>query len=224
MISTSASADEAPIESKPLLRGVSHQAAFFLSLIATVVLLRHAREGSQAISTSIFGGSLVFLFGTSALYHRLSWGPGALRWMRRLDHSAIFVSVAGGFTPLFALVPAASGAHHGALVAIWMGAGAGVVTSFAWSYAPEWIRTAQCVVLGGLGIALALTRVGSVGALTLAPLIAAGVLYAVGGLVYATKRPDPVPRVFGYHEVFHVLIVLGSVPLFCHVAIVLRNT
>jgi hemolysin III len=182
-----------------------------------------ARPGIPSISAAIFGGSLVVLFGTSALYHRVRWSPGALRWMRRLDHSAIFVSIAGGFTPLFALVPSADGGH-GALEAMWIGAAAGGVASFAWPHARPWVRTSQCVVLGTLGVCLAVPRAGSVGLTTIALLVAAGVIYAVGGVVYATRRPDPLPRVFGYHEVFHALIVLGSVSLFAHVALVLGRT
>jgi hemolysin III len=211
------------LTSKPLYRGASHQAAFFLALVGTGLLARLARPGIQSISATIFGGSFVVLFGTSAIYHRVHWGIGALRWMRRLDHSAIFVSIAGSFTPLFALVPSAGGGH-GALAAMWFGALAGGVASFAWPHARPWVRTSQCVALGSLGVCLAVPRAGSVGTTTIALLVATGVIYAVGGLVYATRRPDPLPRVFGYHEVFHALIVLGSVSLFAHVAFVLGRT
>jgi hemolysin III len=208
---------------KPLYRGALHQAAFFLALVGTGLLARLARPGIQSSSAAIFGGSLVVLFGTSALYHRVRWGHGALRWMQRLDHSAIFASIAGGFTPLFALVPS-EGGGHGALAAMWIGAAAGAVASFGWPHARPWVRTSQCVALGSLGVCLAVPRAASVGVTTIALLVATGVVYAIGGLVYATRRPDPLPRVFGYHEVFHALIVLGSVSLFAHVALVLART
>jgi hemolysin III len=209
--------------SKPLLRGASHQVAFFLALLATAWLLRVARLGPQAMFTSIFGGSLVVLFGTSALYHRVRWRPGTLRWMQRLDHSAIFVAIAGGFTPLFGLVHAGE-RGHGALLAIWLGALVGIVVSFAWPDSPGWVKTSLCILVGLVGAGPAIERVAAVGVQTIAPLLAAGLIYAVGGFVYATRRPDPYPRVFGYHEVFHALIILGTVPLFAHVALVLEQT
>src|SRR5262245_23627853 len=113
---------------KPLLRGVSHQVAFFVALVAACVIVPRAKSSAAALAATVFGASLALLFGTSALYHRVQWGPAARQRMRRLDHAAIFILIAGGYTPLFSLVPS-SGGGHGALGLIWLGAGLGVVKS-----------------------------------------------------------------------------------------------
>jgi hemolysin III len=206
---------------KPRLRGVSHQAAFFLAAVGTAALVAVARPGVQVWSTAVFGASLVALFAVSALYHRGSWSPRALRWMRRLDHAAVLVALAGGYTPLLALVPSRSGGH-GALAVIWIGAGIGVVRAFAWPDAPAWVAAAFCVALGWIGAGEVFDRVRAAGVLTIAAFVAAGLAYTLGAAVYATKRPDPAPRVFGYHEVFHALVVAGTACLFGHVALLLH--
>jgi hemolysin III len=208
--------------SRPRLRGVSHQLAFILAAVTTLALLRVARPGIQWWATVVFGASLVALFGISALYHRVSWRPEAQQWMRRLDHSAVFVAMAGGHTPLFALVPSAGGGH-GALAAIWIGAGIGVVRALAWPDAPSWVAASLCVALGWVCAGQVLDRVPGAGGPTIAVFVASGLVYTVGAVVYATRRPDPAPRVFGYHEVFHALIVAGTALLFGHVALVLRS-
>jgi hemolysin III len=206
---------------KPMLRGVSHQFAFFAALVATCALVLGARSRGAVWAALVFGASLALLFGTSALYHRVNWRPGPRQHMRRLDHAAIFVLIAGGYTPLFALVPSSAGGH-GALTAIWIGAAIGVLKSLAWAHAPKWVTALVCVVLGWTVIGQVVDRVPVVGALSIALLVASGVIYSMGAAVYALKRPDPLPRVFGYHEVFHALVVLASVSLFAHVVLVMR--
>jgi hemolysin III len=208
-------------ETKPILRGVSHQVAFFAALVASSALVAFARSPIAARAALVFGASLALLFGTSALYHRVHWRPRPRQRMRRLDHAAIFVLIAGGYTPLFALVPSGAGGH-GALIAIWIGAAIGVVKSVAWAHAPKWITALLCVALGWMVIGQVVERAPVVGALCVALLVASGVLYSIGAAVYALKRPDPWPRVFGYHEVFHALVILASVCLFAHVVLVLR--
>ena len=207
---------------KPRLRGVSHQLAFFAAALASVELLRMARPADALAPTAVFCASLVLLFGISALYHRRSWRPRALSWMRRLDHAAVFVAMAGGHTPLFALVPSTRGGH-GALAMIWTGAAIGVVRAFAWPRAPAWVTALLCVVVGWACAGQVLDRVSAAGAPAIAAFVAAGLLYTLGAVVYATRRPDPAPRVFGYHEVFHALVVVGTALLFVHVALVLRT-
>jgi len=206
---------------KPLLRGVSHQVSFFVAIVATAVLV--VRAGSSPASTAalVFGATLVLLFGTSACYHRISWTPAARQRMRRLDHAAIFTLIAGGYTPLFALVPSPSGGH-GALAAIWIGAGVGVVKSLAWPHAPKWLTALLCVAIGWMVIFQVMGRTPIVGTTCVGLLVASGVTYSVGALVYAVKRPDPWPRVFGYHEIFHLLVVVASGFLFAHVSLVVR--
>ncbi len=206
---------------KPTLRGVSHQFAFFVATAAAAALVVQSRSTTAAVAALIFGASLALLFGTSALYHRVQWQPVPRARMRRLDHAAIFILIAGGYTPLFALVPSSSGGHA-ALWVIWIGAAAGAVKSVLWAHAPKWVTAALCVVLGWTVAGQVIDRAHAVGWLAIGMLIACGVIYSLGALVYALRRPDPFPRVFGYHEVFHAIVIVASVCLYVHVVLVMR--
>jgi hemolysin III len=206
---------------KPLLRGVSHQVAFFVALLAGAVLVVRANSARAVIASLVFGSSLALLFGVSALYHRVRWTPQQRQRMRRLDHAAIFILIAGGYTPLFLLVPSTSGGHV-ALWAIWMGAVIGVAKSIAWANAPKWVTALLCVTLGWTVVGQVVDRAPAAGWLAVGMLVACGVLYSLGALVYALKRPDPFPRIFGYHEVFHAIVVVASACLFAHVVLVLH--
>jgi len=217
---TSPSPDR-PLPEKPLLRGVSHQVAFFAVLVAGAVLVLEARSRAAAVAATVFATSLALLFGTSALYHRIDWSPAQRRRMRRMDHAAIFILIAGGYTPIFALVPSTAGGH-GALWAIWAGAGLGVVKSLFWADAPKWVTALVCVLLGWMVAGQVIDRVARIGVLAVVLLVACGVIYSLGALVYALRRPDPFPKVFGYHEVFHAIVIVASACLFAHVALVLR--
>ncbi|HVY46493.1 MAG TPA: hemolysin III family protein [Minicystis sp.] len=205
---------------KPLLRGVSHQFAFFAALAAALLLVHRASGRAEIVVASIFGASLANLLGTSALYHRVDWSEAARQRMRRLDHAAIFLLIAGGYTPLLALVPSPSGGHAG-LAMMWIGAALGVVKSLVWVRAPKWLTALLAVGLGWLAVGEVLSRTAAVGPLCIGVLVASGTIYSLGALVYALKRPDPLPRVFGYHEVFHALVVVASVCLYAHVWLVL---
>lgn len=205
---------------KPLLRGVSHQISFFCAIVATAVLVMRAPTGA-AIPPFVFGLTLINLFGTSALYHRIDWSVAARKRMRRLDHAGIFLLIAGGYTPLFALVPSSAGGHN-ALVAIWVGSILGVLKSLIWPDAPKWITALLCVGLGWTVIGQVMDRTAIVGSLSVGLLVASGVIYSLGAVVYALKRADPLPRLFGYHEVFHLLVIIASVCLYAHVTTVLR--
>lgn len=206
---------------KPLLRGVSHQISFFIAVVATAILVRGARTPESARAALVFGISLATLLGVSALYHRVNWSHVARMRMRRLDHAAIFLLIAGGYTPLFALVPSTAGGH-GALTSIWAGAMVGVVKSIAWPKAPKWVSALVCVTLGWTVVGQVIDRVPVVGSFCVWLLVASGISYSLGALVYALKRPDPWPRTFGYHEIFHLIVVAASVCLFWHVTLVLR--
>jgi len=206
---------------KPLLRGVSHQVFFFVSLVAAALLVRACGTHEGALASGVFGASLILLFGTSALYHRVDWSPVARQRMRRMDHAAIFLLIGGGYTPLFALVASPNGGR-GALVAIWIGAGVGVAKSLAWPKAPKWLTALVCVVIGWMVIGQVIGRTSIVGSSCVGLLTAAGCTYTLGAVVYALKRPNPWPRVFGYHEIFHVLVIVASGFLFAHVALVVR--
>jgi hemolysin III len=211
-----------PVPEKPRLRGVSHQVAFFVSLVAGGALVLQTRSRAAAIAAAVFAASLALLFGVSALYHRVDWSPDQRRRMRRLDHAAIFVLIAGGYTPLFALVPSTTGGH-GALWAIWVGSGLGVLKSLLWADAPKWVTALLCVVLGWTVAGQVVDRVAAVGPWAVGLLVGCGVIYSLGALVYALRRPDPFPKIFGYHEVFHAIVIIASACLFAHVALVLRS-
>ena len=206
---------------KPLLRGVSHQISFFCTIAASAALVVRARPGVATAASFVFAVCLANLFGTSALYHRVDWTPRARRRLRRLDHAAIFVLIAGGYTPLFALVPSSAGGH-GALAAIWIGALVGVLKSLVWPDAPKWMTALLCVILGWTVVGQVIDRAHAAGPLSIGLLVASGLVYSLGAVVYAAKRPDPFPRVFGYHEVFHAMVVVASVCLFGHVMTLVR--
>lgn len=205
---------------KPLLRGVSHQISFFFAIAATVVLALRAVPGVATASALVFGLSLMNLFGTSALYHRVNWSTAARKRMRRLDHAGIFILIAGGYTPIFACIPSSAGGH-GALAAIWIGSLIGVAKSLAWPDAPKWMTALLCVILGWTVIGQVIDRAAIIGAVSCWLLVISGITYSLGAVVYATKRPDPLPRIFGYHEVFHALVIAASICLYAHVVTVL---
>jgi len=193
-----------------------------VSLVAGGALVQETRSRAAAMAAAVFAASLALLFGVSALYHRVDWSPDQRRRMRRLDHAAIFVLIAGGYTPLFALVPSTTGGH-GALWAIWVGSGLGVLKSLLWADAPKWVTALLCVVLGWTVAGQVVDRVAAVGPWAVGLLVGCGVIYSLGALVYALRRPDPFPKIFGYHEVFHAIVIIASACLFAHVALVLRS-
>jgi hemolysin III len=202
---------------KPRFRGVSHQIAFFVAMLATAWLVTTCTTRAAMTASMVFGTTLVTLFGVSALYHRVQWSKPARLRMRRLDHAAIFLLIAGGYTPLFSLV-----GGKRALAMIWIGATIGVVKSLAWPIAPKWVTATLCVGLGWVVIGEVRSRAQVVGSTCIAFLVASGLIYSLGALVYALKRPDPWPRTFGYHEIFHMLVIVASVCLLTHVALVVR--
>jgi hemolysin III len=197
---------------KPRLRGVVHQWAFFCALAGAGVLLALASNGRALTAALIYGLTLTGLLGTSALYHRVDWHPAGRRWMRRLDHSMIFLLIAGTYTP-FALLVFSDPLATLILAVVWGGALAGVVMTLVWIDAPKPLIAIVYVALGWVAVAAMpqmLDRAG-VGALVL--ILVGGLLYTAGAAAYAFRRPDPWPRVFGYHEVFHVLVVAAAA---CH--------
>jgi hemolysin III len=195
---------------KPRLRGVSHQWAFFVFLAFGVILVATAPGGRPRVAACVYAASVAALFGTSALYHRIPWASaGARRWMQRLDHSMIYVLIAGSYTPFALLV------LHGAtatviLVAVWAGAVAGIVLKLAWLDAPKWLTALAYVLLGWVALAAFPQLAAGLGPIATALVAVGGVLYTAGAAVYARGRPDPVPAVFGFHEVFHALVIAAA--------------
>src|SRR5256714_331501 len=204
---------------KPRLRGVSHEWAFFISLAAGGGLIAAAPSGHARLAAAIYAFSLAALLGTSALYHRVNWRrPEIRRWIRRLDHSMIFLLIAGTVTPFAVLV------LHGAfanaiLIAVWAGAAVGIVVELIWVEAPKWASALVYVIVGWIG-ALAFPAIAIDAGIGAATLIAVGGgLYTAGAVVYARERPDPNPAVFGYHEIFHVLVLAAAAAHFAAIAI-----
>jgi hemolysin III len=197
----------API--KPRLRGVLHEYAFFVSLACGVVLILAASDGRARVAATIYAFAVSGLLGTSALYHRVTWRPAARRWMRRLDHSMIFVLIAGTYTPV-ALLALKGTLASTVLIVLWAGALGGVVFKLLWIDAPKWLFAAVYVALGLVSLAIIGELPAAIGWLGAAGLAGGGLLYLVGAIVYASGRPNPWPKVFGYHEVFHALVIAAA--------------
>jgi hemolysin III len=203
---------------KPRLRGVSHQYAFFAAIAAGAALVVLAQGAQARVAVGVYALSLCAMFGASALYHRIDWPPRPSVWMRRLDHAMIYVLVAGTYTP-FALLVLAPALGWTLLGIVWAGALAGVALSLVWIDAPRALRALLYVVLGWIGLVALPQMWNRAGAMAVALLATGGLLYTLGAVVYARRRPDPAPRVFGYHEVFHVLVIAAAAVQFAAVAL-----
>jgi hemolysin III len=198
-----------PAPLRPSLRGVSHQYAFFVSVACGVGLILAASGGRARVAASIYAVAVSALLGTSALYHRVTWRPRARRWMRRLDHSMIFVLIAGTYTPV-ALLALRGSLATTILIVLWAGAVGGVVFKLVWIDAPKWLLALIYVVLGLVTGAVFGELPAAIGWLGVAGLMTGGLLYLIGAVVYASGRPNPWPRVFGYHEIFHALVIAAA--------------
>lgn len=195
---------------KPLLRGVSHQIAFFVSLLSGGLLIGLAGSPRAQLAAVIYALSLSALLGTSALYHRVQWRSEATRmWMRRLDHAMIYLLIAGSFTP-FALSKLASSEAQNMCLAVWLAAVVGSLLKLFTARAPKWVGAGLYLVLGWAGVWLLPQLIDSIGWLATGLCVAGGVVYSLGAVVYALKRPDPRPEVFGYHEIFHALVLVAA--------------
>jgi hemolysin III len=195
---------------KPRLRGVLHQWAFFVSLAAGAALVLLAPAGRPTLATAIYAASVISLFGVSALYHRINWiSATARRWMRRLDHSMIFFLIAGTYTP-FALLVLDGTLATAILIAVWGGALIGIVLNLVWIESPKWVTALVYIVIGWVAVAAFPELISEMGIAATALIAAGGVLYTLGAIVYARRKPDPAPAVFGYHEIFHALVIAAA--------------
>jgi hemolysin III len=203
---------------KPKLRGVSHEWAFFLSLGFGTALIILAKTPKATLAVAIYAVSLWALFGTSALYHRVNWTrPQARQWMRRLDHSMIFFLIAGTYTP-FALLVLNGPLADAILAVVWIGAIAGAIVEMIWIDHPKWVAAIIYLAIGWVAVAAfpeLWSQMGVAGTLLVA---VGGLLYTAGAVVYATQRPNPSPATFGYHEVFHLLVIAAAVAHFSAIA------
>ena len=203
---------------KPKLRGVSHEWAFFLSLGFGAALIILAETPRATLAVAIYAISLSALFGTSALYHRVNWRrPRVRQWMRRLDHSMIFFLIAGTYTP-FALLVLNGTLAMAILVVVWIGAIAGAIVEMIWIDHPKWASALIYLSLGWVAVA-AFPELWSAMGIGGTLLVAfGGLLYTAGAVVYAVQRPNPNPAIFGYHEIFHLLVIAAAVVHFSAVA------
>jgi hemolysin III len=198
-----------PVTPKPSLRGVMHQWAAVFALGAGTSLVALAPTAQAAVAAAIYAASLSLLLAVSAVYHRFQWTPRVRTWLRRADHASIFMLIGGSYTPIAMLALGGEVGRH-LLIVIWCGVALGVLVSMLWPGAPKWVSAV-------LAIAVGWTIVPYIGAILRALddsqiwlIVLGGLAYTIGAVVYAAKRPNPWPRAFGYHEIFHVLTLVGA--------------
>ncbi|WP_426733061.1 PAQR family membrane homeostasis protein TrhA [Myxococcus faecalis] len=196
-------------EVKPRLRGVSHALAFLAALGGFIALALAPAKGLQHFADCVFGLSLVLMFGTSATYHVPTWGPAAYQRLRRMDHAAIYLLIAGTFTPLATLDAPDAWTRH-LLWVMWGCALTGAGLSLLGISGTRGVRSVLYVILGALSAPVMLRLPSVVGTTRATWLVLGGLLYAVGAVVYARRWPDPSPAVFGYHEVFHLMVIAAA--------------
>lgn len=205
---------------RPRLRGVSHQWAFFVFLAAGAWLVADAAgRGTEAtVACAVYVVSIAGLLGTSATYHRVAWRTAEARaWMRRLDHAMIFLLIGGTYTPV-ALLALSESLGTVVLAVVWGGALVGIVVNLAWIHAPRGIVISLYIALGWVVVLAMKQLTDRVGTGALLLFVLGGLLYTGGAIVYARRSPDPVPGVFGYHEVFHACVVLALAAHFAAIA------
>ena len=218
-----AAADLLAKRPKPRLRGVSHQWAFFVSLVLGAALILLAGAAEARVAVAIYAVSLSAVFGVSALYHRVTWRRPEIRlWMRRLDHAMIYVLIAGTYTP-FALLALEGAWRWTVLAIVWAGATVAIVLKFAWVTSPKWLSAGLGIALGWAGIVVLPKLFGAIGITGTILLAAGGLLYTSGAIVYALRRPDPAPATFGYHEVFHACVIGAAACQYAVVALLVAS-
>jgi hemolysin III len=204
----------------PRFRGVSHQFAFPVAVLAGCALAIYAPTPTARASAIVFAASVAAMFGASALYHRYPFKSAARRvWARRLDHSTIFLFIAGTYTP-FALLAFNGTITWIVLATVWFGAALGLVLNFVWLDAPRWVSVLAYVAVGWVGIVTIPQMFSGVGIPGSVLVMVGGLLYSIGAVVYATHWPNPFPATFGFHEIFHLLVVVAAATQFVAVSLV----
>ena len=194
---------------QPRLRGISHVWAFWVAALVAGALIAAAPAGTARAAAAVYGAGLCALFAGSGTYHRWRWSPRWRPLLRRIDHSTIYVFIAASYTPIALLV------LHGTtqlvvLAGVWVGALAGVLLSVAWIDAPRWLGAATYLALGWVALLAVPQLLAALPAWPLALLLAGGLLYSAGAVVYARQRPDPWPQTFGFHELFHAFVIAAA--------------
>jgi hemolysin III len=202
---------------RPLLRGWMHAGAFVAVLIAGPLLVSDAPNARVATVLGIYVASIAALFGVSASFHRVKWSPRARRIMRRADHGTIFVGIAGTYTAV-AGICLSGWTRVLVLALVWTGAVVGIVLRQVWLDAPKWAIALPYIVVGWSALAVIPQLVHTMGGEGFGLLLAGGVAYTAGAIVYALRKPDPFPTVFGYHEIFHACTVVGAILHFVAIA------
>lgn len=195
------------IQGRPRLRGALHAGGFVVACVVGVFFVG-ATDGKRLVAAAVFAGSAAAMLGASALYHRVTWSPRARPRMRRVDHAGIYILIAGTYTPV-GLLSLHGSVQRTVLGVVWAGAAAAIVTKICWVGAPKWLSAVFGITLGWIGIAAMPQLAHSAGPAAVALIGAGGIAYTLGAIVYARRRPDPVPAVFGYHEVFHALTLVA---------------
>jgi hemolysin III len=193
---------------KPLLRGVTHEWAFFAAIPLAIVLGAEANGARASIGAAVFGASVVMMFGASALYHRVQWSPSRRIFLRRLDHVGIYGLIAGTYTPV-GLVVLRGGWRWSVLGVVWGGALVAAIVKMSRPHAPKWVAASIAVALGWVGVLVFPQLVERIGVGGASLLLLGGLCYTAGAIIYARRKPDPLPAVFGYHELFHLLVIVA---------------
>jgi hemolysin III len=201
----------------PLLRGVLHAWAFWFALAAAATLIGLAPAGTPRLAAAVYGAGLCLLFAGSAVYHRWRWSPRLRPLLRRIDHSMIFVFIAASYTPI-ALLVLGGWLRWAVLAGVWAGALGGVALSVAWITAPRVLVAATYLALGWFAVIAIPQLVDRLPVAPLLLLLAGGLLYSAGAAVYAIRRPDPWPRTFGFHELFHAFVIAAATTHFVAMA------
>ncbi|NUR77075.1 MAG: hypothetical protein HOQ28_12420 [Thermoleophilia bacterium] len=199
---------DVPPRVKPRLRGVFHEAAFYVTVGLGIALVATTEGGRARVAAVVFASCVAACFGFSALYHRPTWQPRARSWLARLDHAGIYLLIAGTYTPLGLLVLS----HAWAVVVlsiVWTGSGLAILMKLCWPKTPKKVSAAIGLALGWVAV-VAVSQLLKLPVVGLSLLVGGGVAYSLGAVVYARRRPDPLPHVLGYHEVFHLLTLVAA--------------
>lgn len=205
------------------INGITHLIGAILSLVGMIIMIRSEMNNYNKTSLGmtaviIFGLSLVFLYTASTVYHSVRAKEKVLMILRKIDHSMIYVLIAGTYTPI-CLITLTGKLRWTMFISIWSIAGLGIVMKIFWFNVPRWLSTTLYVVMGWLSVLLILPIYNIVSAQGILWLVLGGILYTVGAVIYATKKPKLLSNVFGFHEIFHLFVLLGS---FCHFWLVLK--
>jgi hemolysin III len=206
-----------PVAVRPHLRGVFHLYACFAFAALAVALVASAPGSRERLAAAVFGGCLVLTFGISALYHRVTWSPTRRTLMRSADHAAIYLLIAGTYTP-YGLLVLRDGWRFSVLGIVWTGAALAIAQRLVWRDAPKWLPAVAATGLGWVGIVAFPQIAARTGLLGTSLVLVGGLLYTLGAVVYLLRRPDPVPSVFGYHELFHVFTIVAAACQYAAVA------